>query len=461
MGDGSPSSKVNSAAIRLFRFFASLRLTLPLLFGLALGAVAGTIIPQNLPEADYARLYPPALAAILTRLHLFDLFHSWWFLALLGLLAVNLVLCSWQRLPGVWCSLRNIPAVPSPSCSGRRFSRSFTLPEGDIEVAGEAISAFLVRRFAPPRRCLVNGILVLAAQRGVWTRLAVFLIHGAILMVLAGGMAGLLWGFQGYAVVPEGETVYELLPRRGNRPLPLGFGLRCDNFSVSFYGDGRPKEFRSLVSILKQDEVVLERQPITVNAPLSFDGLRFYQSDYGPAGPPKVTLWLQPPPPGAPFRTTLSPGETTPLPQGGKLLLVRFTPAFRDLGPAALVEVAGPGGESYSLPVFQNRPDLGETHSSGRGLRLNLESFEQPYYTVLLATHDPGVGLVWTGFLLLATGLTASLLFSQRRIWVSIAPEHGLSVVTVTGEWRRNSFAAAAFFRTLAERMEQEMRTGR
>ena len=72
---------------RFLRFLASLRLTLPLLFGLALGAVAGTVIPQNLTPAEYEGLYPAALTVVLKALQLFDVYRSWWFIALLGLLA--------------------------------------------------------------------------------------------------------------------------------------------------------------------------------------------------------------------------------------------------------------------------------------------------------------------------------------------------------------------------------------
>ncbi|NLC71206.1 MAG: cytochrome c biogenesis protein ResB [Desulfuromonadaceae bacterium] len=441
----------------LLRYFASLRLTLPLLFGLALGAVAGTVIPQNLSAADYERLYSPSLTAILKTLQLFDVYRSWWFIALLGLLALNLTLCSWQRLPSVWNSLRRMPSSAPPGQPGKQFVQTFSIPGEPPEVASAAVGAFLKKRFASARRSGHGETLSLAAQRGAWTRLAVFAIHGAILLVLAGGVIGVLWGFQGYAVIAEGETVHELVSRRGDQPIPLAFGLRCDAFSVTFHDDGRrPKEFKSMVSILEKGEPVLERRPITVNAPLSFAGINFYQSDYGPAAPPRVSLRVQPPLPAAPFEVILSPGETAPLPPGGKLRLLRFAASYRDLGPTALVEVVAPGGESYSLPVFQNRPDLDDAHRSGY-YHIRFNRFEQPYYTVLMASYDPGLGLVWSGFILLAAGLTMTLLFSPRRLWVTISPDADRLNITVTGEWRRNTAAATAFFGHLAQELETEL----
>ncbi|NLV23165.1 MAG: cytochrome c biogenesis protein ResB [Deltaproteobacteria bacterium] len=442
---------------RFLRFLASLRLTLPLLFGLALGAVAGTVIPQNLTPAEYEGLYPAALTVVLKALQLFDVYRSWWFIALLGLLAANLLFCSWQRLPALGKSLRDIPAAPPPYDARRQFIATFFLPGGDSRGTADAVAVFLKRRFSTPRRFLHGTNVTLAAQRGAWTSLAVFAIHGAILLVLGGGMTGAFLGFQGYAVIPEGKTVLELLPRRGDKPIPLPFGLRCDAFTVTFHEDGRrPREFKSLVSILEDGRVVRERQAITVNNPLSFGGIRLYQSDYGPAAPPRVTLRVHPPVPGVPFETTLAPGERAPMTHGGEVRLVRFVANFRDLGPTALVEVMTSGGASYALPVFQHRPDLDQAHHF-KDLQIHLSSFQQPYYTVLLASRDPGVPLVWSGFILLAAGLTTAFLCSRRRLWIALAPQKDGLALTVTGEWRRNPATATAFFRRLTQEMKKEL----
>ena len=213
-------------------------------------------------------------------------------------------------------------------------------------------------------------------------------------------MTGAFLGFQGYAVLPEGKTVLELLPRRGDKPIPLPFGLRCDAFTVTFHEDvHRLREFKSLGSILEDGRVVRERQAITVNNPLSFGGIRLYQSDYGPAAPPRVTLRVHPPVPGVPFETTLAPGERAPMTHGGEVRLVRFVANFRDLGPTALVEVMTSGGASDALPVFQHRPTSPGHHF--KDLQIHLSSFQQPYYTVFwpAAIRSP---LVWSGFILLA-----------------------------------------------------------
>src|SRR5207302_7149193 len=94
---------------RVWRFFCSLRLTLANLLLLFLAMIAGTFVnPQNDSLANIER----ALAGRAWTLRgyrwfeLYDLFHSWWFTALLVSLALNLVACSLERLPRIWYLVR-------------------------------------------------------------------------------------------------------------------------------------------------------------------------------------------------------------------------------------------------------------------------------------------------------------------------------------------------------------------
>ena len=78
----------------IVKFFSSLKLTLFTLFALALTSIIGTVIPQDLPKAQYINHFKPATYKILNFFGIFDMYHSWWFLALLALLILNLIFCS-------------------------------------------------------------------------------------------------------------------------------------------------------------------------------------------------------------------------------------------------------------------------------------------------------------------------------------------------------------------------------
>src|SRR5205085_10835284 len=85
---------------RVWRFFCSLRLTLANLLLLFLAMIAGTFVnPQNDSLANIERAFAgrPGLLGTYRWLELYDLFHSWWFTALMLSLALNLIACSLER----------------------------------------------------------------------------------------------------------------------------------------------------------------------------------------------------------------------------------------------------------------------------------------------------------------------------------------------------------------------------
>src|SRR5204862_6094175 len=108
---------------KVWRSFCSLRLTLAILLRLVLAMIAGTFVN---PQHDSLANIEHALAGRIWTLRgyrwfeLYDLFHSWWFTALLLPLALNLVACSLQRLPRIWYLVR-YPARRLDHPLGRRF----------------------------------------------------------------------------------------------------------------------------------------------------------------------------------------------------------------------------------------------------------------------------------------------------------------------------------------------------
>ena len=86
----------------IWQFFASVKLALVILFLIAVTSIIGTLIPQKEAAEFYISNYGPKAAQIFAVLDIPDMYNSWWFLALLFLLAFNLIICSIVRFPGVW-----------------------------------------------------------------------------------------------------------------------------------------------------------------------------------------------------------------------------------------------------------------------------------------------------------------------------------------------------------------------
>ena len=97
-------AKQQTGLDRLLRFLSSLECGLILLASLGTAVVIGTMILQRpmAREGQIEQIYAPQTVRILNALGLFDVFHAWWFILLLGLLGANIALASLERFPQVW-----------------------------------------------------------------------------------------------------------------------------------------------------------------------------------------------------------------------------------------------------------------------------------------------------------------------------------------------------------------------
>jgi hypothetical protein len=65
-----------------------------------------------------------------------------------------------------------------------------------------------------------------------------------------------IWARLGYVNIAEGESVDRVRLRNDNRVMPLEFEGRCEDFDVSFYDSGAPKEYRSRLQIVENGKIV-------------------------------------------------------------------------------------------------------------------------------------------------------------------------------------------------------------
>ena len=86
-------SKQQSFTDQLWDFFCSLKLAIFTLILLALTSIIGTVIQQNKSPQEYMEMYGMSESTFkaLDAMQFFDMYHSYWFLSLLGIFAVNLI----------------------------------------------------------------------------------------------------------------------------------------------------------------------------------------------------------------------------------------------------------------------------------------------------------------------------------------------------------------------------------
>jgi cytochrome c biogenesis protein len=439
----------------LWNSLRSLKLTLVTLFLLAGGSVFGTLLPQNLPLSEYQHRLGPVVARLIQIFQLHDMYHSWWFFGLLGLFAANLAACSLHRLPGVWTQVTNPDLTPSANRLQSRPQYCTWQEPGAVEVVAQNFTHLIRRRFADVRRTEKDGVIWLFAQRQAWSRFGAYVTHVAILIILLGGVVGGIWGFRGYVTIAEGQSVDHLILQTAQSTRPLGFSVRCDQFSVDYYpGSDRPREFRSLLTVLENGKEVAGqvRVPVRVNYPLHYRGMTFYQSDYG-VDAYVFRFLVTPQSGGDSFELVMSSDKTASLPDGTSVAIAGYVPDFDGQGPVAGLEIFYPGGERGRAMAFHDPELISKDGASPYAFRLM--SIEQRFYTGLQVNSDPGVPLVWFGCLLLVVGTLAAFYFSHQRLWVQLQEENGAIHVLLAGYAHRQREAFAQRFENLCRDLQQ------
>ena len=428
--------------------FSSIRLTIVLLTAIAFGALLGTIIPQQeAAEAFSARLQPTVLA-VFHAFQLFNVYHSAWFILLLLLLAVNLAVCSLDRFPAAWRQFRG--GASPDGAEGLANHPPERIVATDRPAAAEIsrLEALLRKRCRRVRRAETSQGFVLAAGKGAFSRFGVFVVHLGVLLLIAGGLAGAIFGVQGHVEIAEGDTVSTMQFRGGKPMQSLPFSIRCDRFTVEYYDSGAPRLFRSDLTFLKQGKVV-RQGALLVNHPIVFGGLRFYQASYGilPGGR-LVLSYVRGN--GKANEREAAVGDAFDLPGAeGRVEVIRAENDLMRMGPAVKLSVTATRGNAQFW-VFQNIERIKEANPGilervplmNPGLftpyLFSMQQKGERFYTVLQAVSDPGVPLVAGGAALLIVGLMITFFFSHRRFRIVLEEEKGKSRIGLGGSSNRD-----------------------
>lgn len=430
-------------------FFASVRLAIVLLIILAIASILGTVIPQQQGAAEFASRLSPGMLRLFVALDLFDMYHSVWFRVLLGLLSLNLIVCSLKRWPTAW---KRFTARPGPDRQ-KPFEdvpreQSVHTPE-EPQKAAERIGRLLQSRYRKIREKEADGNRFFYAEKGAFSHFGVYGVHVSVLLILVGGLVGSFFGFEAYVNILEGEQTDTVYLRKGMRPLKLDFEVRCDRFAVDFYENGTPKEYRSDLSFLENGREV-QKVAVLVNHPVQFRGVTFYQSSYGTAPGKLVDLRIAGPDTQE-MAMKVESGRPVQLPGGeGVFSVVDARPDIMNMGPAVMISVKPANqDETVDFWVFKNQEALGRIPGPMRqSPKFNpavfqpyaffLDGMETRYYTGLQVNKDPGVHIVWVGCFLMVAGLFFTFFTSHRRIWVRVLGTDTGSRIEAAGMTSKN-----------------------
>ena len=458
-------------------FFASVRLTIILLLSLAGTSIIGTFIPQNKQPMEYLQAFGEFGFRLLSALDFFDMYRSWWFRLLILMLVMNIVVCSIERL----ASLSKIIFVKTPSFKRSRFQKARHRSTFDDERRPETLKTLylpaLKRQFSYTRaEETSDGDICLYAEKWRWTRIGVYIVHLSIVVLLIGSLVGSIFGFEGFVNIPENETVDSIFLRQSGKAYQLPFSIRCDDFDVSFYDNGAPKEFRSSLTILENGQPTLQKD-IIVNDPLRYRGINLFQSSYGKMAPDDGHDHVEPPEEvelritdkasGRTMTRKAAIGETVDLPDGlGTLKIAGFQEAMQfggqNLGPGLILEALTADGKSEQILLPLHFPNFDKMRGGALVITIlgqkqrafQPEEKADRYFTGLQVTKDPGVPIVYTGFIGMIVGFMMTFFMSHQTICVELTARGGRTRVAVAGIADRNKMGMQRKTEQLTERLK-------
>jgi cytochrome c biogenesis protein len=484
---------------RIWKFFSSVRLAVILLIILAIVSVIGTVIQQNQAPADYLNEYSQTTVQLFEALGFFDLYHTWWFVLLLMLFTTNLTICTLERFPSAWRGMRApLKPLDGDAYKSMPYRKEISFHGGAAQAESSVLAAIGGRRYRT-KVVKEQGATSVAAQKGAFSRMGVYITHISILLIFIGALIGAFFGFKGFLNLPEGEAsgvVYlrnepiwdrimdsmgisksPLIYAEGQVPaMPLGFYVACDDFEVDYYENngqptGMPSEYWSRLSVYNQmQQKVLEKR-IRVNDPLKFHGITFYQANYGtlPNTEGQVILYIRP-------KNGTAPAESIRVRPGGSVYVasidrtihvvgiapfgmrdratgkVIFYEARNDelINPAVDIEVFR--GRSHSHPIYRThilKVDSGQP-TMPESYVISFGDYWGVRYTGLQVTKDPGVWIVYAGFILLCVGPPIAFFGSHRKVWARVEDRQGKATVLLAGSSNRNRIAFEREFERLA-----------
>jgi cytochrome c biogenesis protein len=468
---------------------------LMLLFALATAAVLATFVPQEPviartvaswrtgaagPGAGWARVFDA--------LSLFDVFGSWWFMALTALLFVSLTGCLVPRHTEFWRVVRRQP--PTGRNLERLTHHEVIRTSLDADAA-LGVAERVLRRYRRRRTEAPDGTPQLAVERGHWREGGSLVFHTAFYVLLIGVIITHSFGWTGQVNVVEGESWTDTtlgyqaqVPSRfWSAAQHRGFTARLDDFNVSYYAQQRfvPKDFVSHVTIEDQGREVVREAPVRVNHPLMYRGVKIYQARFGFA--PELVLRTKE---GAELfrapvmlaqngllwvgREKVAPGNpATGMPQialdlafipdgsivGGQLRANSPEPRNPRL---AVSLYAGDLGLERPVPlsslVWEPRQLVGQAMlRPGESIpmidgNLIVSFASLPMWSGFQVSYRPGLGLLLLAGILILVGLVPSLYSYRRRMWVEARQrDYGCEVVLAGVALQRKPTFADEFAR--------------
>jgi cytochrome c biogenesis protein len=378
--------------------------------------LVGVIVEQGQDPNAYFQSYAPPIARAILRLNFDNIYHSPWYVAIIGLILLSLAVCTFKRvIPARLPPLRPLKVEHVP------LHASFDA-DGDAESVRRRLAEFFTTRGWQVRERLFGGVEWSFADKHNWARRGVLVAHAGFVIVAAGTTLYWARGFSGELAVLTGQTA------QVDRTHAM---LRLDDFSYAISPimtkSGmvyQPVDYVSHVTVAGQDGKP-KAMVVRVNHPIDVDGTLYYQASYGFGM--QFTLTRDGRREAGVSDRTLLEGDSFDVPGTRRSVVYeRFVPTVdkqrgmpaadpRVNDPAVVLSVSQAGN-----PLGEALVPIGGSIDLGSGWRATPRRYV--LYSGFQYRNDPGVPLVGIGAFVLLAGLVISFYFLPARLYVRVDP---------------------------------------
>ena len=304
----------------LFELMSSMRFAISLLSILAIASIIGTVLKQGDPYSDYLIQFGPFWFQAFEKMGLYDVYHTAWFLLILAFLVASTTVCITRNAPNFAREMKSFREhVSEQSLAAFKHKHEAATAHTPEALAASAQRYLEGQGYKVKNLPREEGVL-LAAKAGSWNRLGYFLAHSAIILICVGGLIDgnivfktqQLLGykkietrdipqsqvpavsrlspsnpsFRGSVQIPEGSSANVIFLNVGDGYLvqDLPFSIALKQFRIEHYTTGQPKNFESDIELFDRSGKKIRAATITVNHPLTQDGISIYQASFADGG---------------------------------------------------------------------------------------------------------------------------------------------------------------------------------
>lgn len=496
---------------RFLDFVSSVRVGVVMLCILVVLCMIGMlIVQQNVQGFDtYFASLTPAERTVYGSLGFFDIYHSWYFNALLLLLSLNIILASIDRFPRAWKYIVQPKLTATKDWLLSQKDHAVIVPARSDEISTvEQVKAVFERNGFKPTvtendsvsyavdesgnkrfdEIIKSKNIVVFGEKGRINRLGAYIVHVCLLTLFLGHFVALRTGFDADVRMIPGDATDKIqmiefdMDKKEKFDVQLPFTMTCTDIQQKLIDPGGSIDVTNTLdwrTQLKVDDPEYGSQvaDVSMNKPFSYRGYRFFQAQTIPIGNARnIGLELVPQSGGEPIKLDIPRMGSATLSDGTLIEYDEFLPdfSFNSEGnpdtrsgdynnPVAVLNVTPPGGQRTRVFAFGS--GIAENIPVGApklGYKWRLVQFEKsPFAHVLSIKYDPynGAFIAWYfgGFGLIGA-LAFVFFFSHRRIWALIRKDdEGRIEVVMGGHTNRNHAAFEDKFNKVTAGLKEKL----